>query len=81
MNVSFKNGVLEAKNFIGEKKPRHLKIKEGVEVKVQGDKITVTSPDIEKAGTTATDIEQLCRICNKDRRIFQDGIYIIEKAK
>ena len=79
MTVSIKNNVLEVKNFLGEKVPRTLNFKEGVTVKAQGDKITIQSPNKELAGTTASDIEQICRITNKDRRIFQDGIYITKK--
>ena len=81
MNVAVNNGVLTIKNFLGESVPRTLKIKDGSDVKVDGQIITVNSTDIEKAGQTAASIEQLTRITNRDRRIFQDGIFIIEKSK
>lgn len=80
MNVSLKNNVLEVKNFIGEAVPRKLTIKEGSDVKVQGDIITVESIDKEKAGQTAGSIEKLTKRPGFDKRIFQDGIYITEKA-
>lgn len=80
MNVAVKGNELEVKNFIGEKVPRHLKLKEGSEVKIEGDAITVTSVDKEIAGQVAADIEQLCKRPGFDKRIFQDGIYIVEKA-
>ena len=76
MNVDFKNNVLSVKNFLGEKVPRTLKVKEGAKVVVAGDKITIECIDIELAGKIASDIEHICRITNRDRRIFQDGIYI-----
>lgn len=79
MNVSVKDGRLVVKNFLGEAVPRRLRIKEGVDVKVDGDIIKVVSHDLELAGAQASDIEQLTRITNRDRRIFQDGIYITEK--
>ncbi|MEM3373842.1 MAG: 50S ribosomal protein L6 [Candidatus Woesearchaeota archaeon] len=80
MNVSIVNGVLIVKNFLGEKIPRQLKLKENVNVKVDGNLIYVESPDKELAGQVAADIERVTRRPGFDRRIFQDGIYIIEKA-
>ena len=50
-----------------------------MKVNVKGTDIIVEGVDIEKVGQAAGKIEQLCRITNKDRRIFQDGIYIVEK--
>lgn len=79
MNVSVSNGELIIKNFIGEKNPRRLKIKTGVTVKVEGDKVTVEHVDKEVAGQTAASIEQLTRRPGFDTRIFQDGIYITKK--
>ena len=81
MKVSLSNGVLEVKNFLGENKARLLQLKQGADVSVNGDDIVVSSPNKELAGQVAADIEQLTRITNKDRRIFQDGIYITEKSK
>ncbi len=80
MTVSLKGKDLEIKNFIGEKVPRKLKIKEGAEVKVNGDEIKVTGIDKALVGQVAADIEQLSRRVGFDRRIFQDGIYIVDKA-
>ena len=80
MNVSLNNDELQIKNFFGEKIPRILKIKEGADVKVEGEIITIESMDKEKAGQIAADIETLTKRSGFDRRIFQDGIYIIEKA-
>lgn len=80
MNVTLKNGVFTVKNFLGEKIPRVLNVKDGANVKIDGNDITIESNDKEIAGQVAADIEQLCRITNRDRRIFQDGIYITNKA-
>lgn len=79
MNVTYAGGEIIIKNFIGEKHPRKLKIKQGVTVKVDGDLIHVEHSDIEVAGQTAADIEQLTRRPGFDPRIFQDGIYITKK--
>ncbi len=79
MTVAMKGDTFELKNFVGEKVPRTLKIKQGADVKISGDIITVQSHDKEIAGQTAASIEKLTRRPGFDKRIFQDGIYIIEK--
>ena len=53
-------------------------IKAGAEVKLDGI-INITSPDKEIAGQISADIEQLTRRPGFDTRVFQDGIYIINK--
>ena len=79
MNVSVESNNIIIKNFLGEKVPRRVSFLEGVKVQVQGDEIVVTGLDKDKVGQTAARIEQLTRVTNKDRRIFQDGCYIILK--
>ncbi len=79
MNVSLSGNGIAVKNFIGEKHDRKKKIKQDVELKLEKDIITVTGIDKEKTGQAAAEIEKLTRIKNKDRRIFMDGIYIIQK--
>lgn len=81
MNVSYSNNVFSIKNFIGEKIPRTLTVKPGVDLKVEGDIITVESTNKELAGQTAASIEKLTRRPGFDKRIFQDGVYITEKPK
>ena len=79
MNVTVNNRQLIIKNFLGEKFPRTLDLKEGADVRVDGDKIIVEGASKEVVGIVASDIEKLTRRPNFDMRIFQDGIYIIEK--
>jgi len=67
------------KNFLGEKKERRIKIAEGVDVKINKEEIELESIDIGKAGQCAADIEKGTKVRKKDRRIFQDGIFIVEK--
>lgn len=71
---------LEIVNFLGEKQPRIAKISEGVKVSTGSDEVTVSGIDKELVGTTAARIERATHVRNRDPRVFQDGIYIIEKA-
>ncbi len=79
ITVEIKDKDVSIKNFLGEKIPRKMELKEGVEVKIEKDKIIINSVNKELAGQTAASFESITRISNKDRRIFQDGIYIINK--
>ena len=79
MNVVVNNRQLVIKNFLGEKFPRTLDLKDGADVKVEGDKIIVESASKEIAGMISSDIEKITRRPNFDMRIFQDGIYITRK--
>lgn len=83
MSISYdkENRELIVKNFLGEKKDRKIKIIEGVDVKVNKDVIELESTDIEKAGLMASKIEKETKIRKRDRRVFQDGIFIVEKPK
>jgi large subunit ribosomal protein L6 len=80
ISVAIANRQLVIKNFFGERNPRYVKLLDGVDVEIKGNIIEVRSHDKELAGRQAALIEQATRITDKDRRIFQDGIWIIEKA-
>ena len=80
MKVSVKGNEVIIENFLGEKHPRRARIMEGVTVKISGEDVIVTGIDKEKVGQTAANIEQATRIKGRDPRVFQDGIYIVEKA-
>jgi len=71
-------------NLFGEKVPRVAKLPWSpaeVEVRVENKTdVVVRGADREKVGQTAANIERACRIKKRDRRVFQDGIYIISKG-
>ncbi len=80
MNVSVQGSEIIIKNFLGERKDRKTNILPNVDVKIEKDIITVESNNKESAGQTAANIEKKSKVRCKDRRIFQDGIFMIEKA-
>jgi large subunit ribosomal protein L6 len=81
MQVKVDGQSLRIKSFLGEKVDRIAKILPNVKVNVNGNKVEVTSSDVEAAGQTAANIERATKVKNRDRRIFQDGIFITHKPK
>ncbi|MBI1970989.1 50S ribosomal protein L6 [Candidatus Woesearchaeota archaeon] len=79
MNIAVSGNQFIIKNFLGEKFPRTFTIREGVKVAVNGVDVLVEGTNKESTSQCAADIEKLTIVKNRDRRIFQDGIYIIEK--
>ena len=80
MQVKVDGKTLIIGNFLGEKKPRVAKILGETKVKVTGNEVTITGINKEDVGQTAANIEQKTKIKRFDPRIFQDGIYIVQKA-
>ena len=80
MNVKAEKGKLIVKSFLGETTDRIAKILEGVKVEVKGNQVVVSGFNKETAGQTAANIEKATRLTGRDRRIFQDGIFITEKC-
>ncbi|MFB6236286.1 MAG: 50S ribosomal protein L6 [Halopenitus sp.] len=79
MQVTVEGDEVVIENFLGEKAPRTAQIRGDTDVQIDGEELTLTGPSIEDVGQTAADIEQLTKVTDKDSRVFQDGVYIVEK--
>jgi large subunit ribosomal protein L6 len=80
MTMSVKGNKFVVNNYFGERVPRTSDILSGVEVKVNNKvEVVVSGIDKELVGQTAANIEKSTTIKNRDRRVFQDGIYLINK--
>lgn len=80
MQVKVEGKTLIIGNFLGEKKPRVAKILGDTDVKVSGNEVVISGINKEDVGQTAANIEQKTKIRRFDPRVFQDGIYIVQKA-
>ena len=80
MNAKIEGENVVIKSFLGEKMPRIAKILPNTKVEIKGNEITISSYILENAGQTAANIEKATRITKRDRRVFQDGIFITEKC-
>jgi len=79
MTFKVEGDKIRVDNFLGEKNPRIIKTVPNVEIKVNGQDIILTGHNKESVGLSASQIEQICGVGKLDRRVFQDGIYIVEK--
>jgi len=68
-------------NFLGERTNRIAKIVGQSQVKIEGADIVVTGINIEEVGQTAGNLELATRIVGFDKKIFQDGIYLVSRGE
>ncbi|KAM3071365.1 60S ribosomal protein L9B [Clarireedia jacksonii] len=88
INVNFEKNAdgiyeVEIRNFIGEKIVRKVTMRQGVDVEVstnQKDELQLSGNSLEDVSQCAADIQQICRVRNKDIRKFLDGLYVSEKG-
>ncbi|KAI9827532.1 MAG: hypothetical protein M1832_004882 [Thelocarpon impressellum] len=74
---------VDIRNFIGEKIVRRVTMQPGVDIetsKNQKDEVTLTGNSLENVSQSAADIQQICRVKNKDIRKFLDGLYVSERG-
>ncbi len=79
ISVKVVGNEIVVENYLGEKVPRKTKIFGNCTVEVKGNEIIVRGINKEEVGQTAANIEQLTRVKGKDPRVFQDGIYLVER--
>jgi large subunit ribosomal protein L6 len=80
IQLKLQGNKLEISNFLGEKKARYATIEPGVSAKVATDEVVLAGINRELVGTTAANIEHATHIRNRDPRVFQDGIFIIQRG-
>ena len=71
------------RNFLGETLIRRVQMAEGVDVEASKnvkDELVLTGNSLENVSQSAADIQQICRVRNKDIRKFLDGIYVSERG-
>ncbi|MDP6906178.1 MAG: 50S ribosomal protein L6 [Candidatus Thalassarchaeaceae archaeon] len=85
MTLKVEGSVLTITNLFGERVPRRAELPwtpAEVNVKVENKTdVVVSGADREKVGQTSANIERACRIRRRDRRVFQDGVYIVSKGE
>ena len=80
MKVQVKGEEIVIENFLGEKHPRSTRLRPGTKAEVDGEFVRLSGHDVEQVGQSAANIERVTRIRNYDPRVFQDGIYLVERA-
>lgn len=80
VKIEAKSDKVIISNFLGERSPRVAQILEGVKVEILKEEIVVKGMDKEKVGQTAANIEKATKIKRKDRRVFQDGAYLVRRS-
>ncbi|MBS3060791.1 MAG: 50S ribosomal protein L6 [DPANN group archaeon] len=81
MNITVQGNALNIKNFMGEKRMRKARIFTGAKVEIDEKDITVSGIDIDIVSQTAASFEMATRLTGRDRRVFQDGIFITKKGR
>lgn len=75
--------ILDYRNFLGEKIVRRVMMQAGVDVETSKntkDQLEITGNSLEAVSQSAADIQQACRVRNKDIRKFLDGLYVSERG-
>lgn len=79
ITVEMQGNTFLVKNLLGQKVPKSCEVPSDVKVEIKGKDVSVTGIDKERVGQVAARLEQLTRITHLDRRVIQDGLFIVEK--
>lgn len=78
--VKLDNNIVTVSNFLGGKSVRKAKIVGETKVEIKGDEIIVSGINREDVGQTCANLERSTKISSRDRRVFQDGIFLVSKG-
>jgi len=81
ITVKVEKDTVMIQNFLGERTARVAKIVGESQVKIEGQEISVSGIKLEEVSQTAANIEQATRIVGYDKKVFQDGVYIVQKGE
>jgi large subunit ribosomal protein L6 len=81
ISVEVQDKIMVIKNFIGERGNRSARLIGDIKIRTTEDEIFISGINIEHVSQSAANIQQACKIRDKDRRVFLDGIYVIRKTK
>ena len=81
ITVEQRGDIMYIKNFIGERGDRSARLIGDIKIRTTEDEIFISGINIEHVSQSAANIQQACKIRDKDRRVFLDGIYVIRKTK
>jgi large subunit ribosomal protein L6 len=80
MKVQVRGEEIVVENFLGEKYPRSTRLVPGTKAQVEGEFVLLNGTDVEQVGQSAANIERVTHIRDYDPRVFQDGIYLVDRA-
>lgn len=80
MKFTVEGDAVKIGNFLGERKDRITRVKGDVKVEVKKDLVTVSGNSREEVGQAAAVIEQSAKVRGFDKRVFQDGVHLIQKT-
>jgi large subunit ribosomal protein L6 len=79
LTVKVNKDILEITNYTGERGMRTVPIVGNVKITTTKENVVIEGIDKEEVSLNAGRFQQAAKIRFKDRRIFQDGIYVYEK--